>query len=143
MAEAEVLCEGLDFKVGEYQLRWIAGLVEQGREDFELTERYLEEAHSGLVERGEMGYTAMVLLDLAILYAEEGRSAQVMKATIEALPLLEALQLGREATAAVKVLRDAVEADQVSLEVLKEVRAALADSQPPPMFWDSPPGHPE
>lgn len=143
LAEAEVLCEGLNFKVGGYQLRWIAGLVEQGRKDFELAERYLEEAHSGLVERGEMGYTAMVLLDLAILYAEEGRSAQVMKATIEALPLLEALQLGREATAAVKVLRDAVEANQVSLEVLKEVRAALADSQPPSMSWDSPPGYPE
>ncbi|MCP4547335.1 MAG: hypothetical protein GY835_12835 [bacterium] len=96
----------------------------------EVAERYLEEARSGLVEAGEMGYAAMVLLDLAILHAEEGRSAQVMKAALEALPLLEALQLGREAVAAVRLFRDAVEGDKLNLSVLRKVRATLADTEP-------------
>ncbi|MCP4546571.1 MAG: helix-turn-helix domain-containing protein [bacterium] len=127
LAEAEGLCEVLDFKVGGYQVRWIAGLVKQGRGDFELAEHYLEEARSGLAEMGEMGYTAIVLLDLAILYAEQGRSSQAADPAIEALPLLDALRLGREAVAAIRVLRDAIEAGELTLSVLKEARAVLAE----------------
>ncbi len=127
LAEAETLCEVLDFKVGGHQVRWITGLVKQGRGDLELAEHYLEEARSGLAEMGEMGYTAIVLLDIAILYAEQGRSSKAADPAIEALPLLDALQLGREAMAGVKVLRDAIEAGELTLAVLKDVRAALAE----------------
>ena len=76
---------------------------------------------------GDAPNTAMVSLDLAVLYAEQGRSQEVQRLTEEALPLLQEMAIPKEIWATLLLFKQAVEAEKAGLKVLQEIRDTIAD----------------
>lgn len=78
------------------------------------------------LDRAGLGYEAsLVSLNLAEVRLLQGKTAQVRALVAELVMAFRALGVGREAMVAVVLLRDAVEQDQITLEVLRQVAGAL------------------
>ncbi len=125
IAGASALCERLDEPVKAHQLRWSDGLLKQAQAHYELAEQQLEEARSGLSELGELGYTGVVSLDLALLYFEEGRATEATEVATQALPILQAHMKHSEQLTALKMISDAIATQDVSLDLLRKIRIYL------------------
>lgn len=96
----------------------------------------LEEAEAGLREVRErflaqgIGYEAsMVTLDLACLYLEQGRTAEVKALAREMLPLFLAQDIHRHALAALAAFQQAVETDRITPRLARDVAAYLLRAQ--------------
>ncbi|HET9225100.1 MAG TPA: hypothetical protein VFR31_00415, partial [Thermoanaerobaculia bacterium] len=66
-----------------------------------------------------------VSLELASLYAEQGRTEDLKRLAKEMLPIFSSLQIHREALAALAFLRQAIETEKASLEMVTSVAAYL------------------
>jgi transcriptional regulator with XRE-family HTH domain len=65
--------------------------------------------------------TALVCLELASLYAEEGSHGQVKSLARHMVPIFQAQDVHREAQAALSAFRQAAEAQQASVELVRRV----------------------
>lgn len=89
----------------------------------------------GFLARG-IGYdAALAALDLALVYAEKGRTAELKKLVEEIVPVFEAQDVHREAATALMLFQDAVRTEHVTLGYLMELsryleRARLDPSLP-------------
>jgi len=63
----------------------------------------------------------LVSLDLATLYAEQERMADLKRLAEEMVPIFSSLQIHREALAALSFLQRAAEAEKASLQVVTQV----------------------
>lgn len=78
------------------------------------------------LDRAGFGYEAsLVSLNLAEVRLLQGKTAQVRRLVAELVMAFRVLGVEREAMVAVVLLRDAVEQDQITLEVLRQVAGAL------------------
>jgi tetratricopeptide (TPR) repeat protein len=94
------------------------------------------EAEAGLRDTRErflihgIGYEAsMVTLDLACLYLQQGRTAEVKKLVREMLPLFVSQDIHRQAVAALVAFQQAVEMDRGTPLLAREVGAYLLRAQ--------------
>jgi len=77
-----------------------------------------------------MGFdAALVSLDLAGLYAGQGRAAEMRRLTEEMLPIFSARDLHREAIAALIVFQQAVRMEEVSTDLLQEIGGYLQQAR--------------
>ncbi len=125
LPKARTLCEALDEPVVWHQLQWVEGLARQGLEDVGEAERLLQEARAGLSGLEAVENAALVSVDLAILYLHQGRSIEVLPLAAEAISAFECLHIPNEKWATVKLLREALEANEVTLDALQETRDLL------------------
>ena len=107
------------------QLRWVEGLVHRARGETIAAERCLFEVREGFLALEEVAHAAVAGLDLAILREEQGDNSDVITLTSEAIPVFETLKFDREALAALRLLREAVAAERVTTDVLRQARACL------------------
>lgn len=70
-------------------------------------------------------YEGLLLLDIAIFYAQVGRVAKVVEITAKICPFFAALQLCEETTASLKLLSNSTLRTQVDAELLLRFRACL------------------
>ncbi|HTQ80816.1 MAG TPA: tetratricopeptide repeat protein, partial [Thermoanaerobaculia bacterium] len=124
------------------RLRWVEGKIafELGRHDE--AEAALQEARDAFIDRGIGFDAALVSLDLATLYAQQGRSAEVKRLAAEIVPIFESREVHKEALAALLLFREAAEAERVTLGLLDQIAAYLQRAQLDPelRFQDSNPG---
>lgn len=82
---------------------------------------------------------AMMSLELAVLYAEQGRFAEVRRIAQRVEPVFRSREVHREATAALLLFQQAVAAERISVEAMRSVRdvfvrrahgSAMSDPQP-------------
>jgi hypothetical protein len=64
-------------------------------------------------------------LDLASLYASQGRAAEMLRVAEEMLPIFRLQDLHREAIAALIVFQQAVRMERMSTDLLGEIRHYL------------------
>jgi tetratricopeptide (TPR) repeat protein len=119
----------LYLKIGDrmtlLRLRWLEGLVAQGLRRLEQAEAAFSEVRDAFVELGIAYDAALVSLDLAAVFAQQGRSADMRRLAQKMLPLFESLQIDREAMAALLVFCDAARMEQAGLSLVNEVAAFL------------------
>ncbi|MFL6199237.1 MAG: tetratricopeptide repeat protein [Thermoanaerobaculia bacterium] len=89
-------------------------------------ETTLLQARKGFVERNLAHEAAMVSLDLAWVYVKLGRFDSLQQTVAEAIPIFTALQVGREALAALLQLRHAAGQEQQALELIRLLNSRLA-----------------
>ncbi len=75
---------------------------------------------SGLLELNASGDAASVELDLAILLASQGRTAEVVELTTSVIAVFEGFGIHHEPLAALKLRCDAVTAGSEGLQVLRD-----------------------
>lgn len=107
------------------RLTWLEARIAAGLGHHEEAERKLRELRGAFVEQ-RLGYDAsIVTLDLAALYLEQGRTAEVRRLAEEALPVLLAQDIHREAMAALIAFQQATEIERATPGMVQQVAAYL------------------
>jgi tetratricopeptide (TPR) repeat protein len=112
--------------------KWVRGKIVRGLGHAEHAEKLFLSARDGFVAEGVPYDTALVSLELATLYAEQGRTAELKRLAEEMVPIFASRQIHREALAALAFFRQAVEAEAASVEVVGRVAAFLKRAQNDP-----------
>jgi tetratricopeptide (TPR) repeat protein len=112
--------------------KWVKAKIARGLGQHDTAEALFLEARGGFIAEGIPYETAVVSLELATLYAEQGRTAELKRLAEEIVPFFASRHIHREAIAALVFLKQAVEAEQVSLEIVSEVAAFLKRAQDDP-----------
>jgi len=103
------------------RLRWLEGKILVRLERAGEAEEALLEARDSFIELG-VGYeTALVSLDLAALYAESGRTTEVLPLCEEMIPIFESRGVAREALAALITLQTAARREHVTVSLIREI----------------------
>lgn len=107
------------------KLRWIEGQIAAGLGLLDEAEALLLQTKQDLDEAG-LGYeAALTSLNLAEIWLQRGKTSTVREVVTELVMTFRALGVAREDLAAVLLLREAVERDQVTLEVLRRTASVL------------------
>jgi tetratricopeptide (TPR) repeat protein len=105
--------------------RWVEGKIANGLGQAREAEAHLTAARQGFLAENAAFDTALVSLDLASLYAAQGRTAELRETAEEVLAIFSAGQIHREALAALSYLCQAAAAERASLEVVARVATFL------------------
>lgn len=111
---------------------WSAGRISQGLGRSKEAEQAFVEIRDAFVERGIAYDAALVSLDLASLYAEEGRTGEMKELAEEMLPVFRSRDVHREATAALLVFHRAAKAESATLQLVREIAGYLREARKNP-----------
>lgn len=121
------------------RLRWVESRINLARGDEQRAEASLEGIREEFIESG-MGFdAALVSLDLAYVYARQGRGEDMRRLAQEMIPIFESRDMHREAIAALLVFKKATEMDQVSVHLVEDLTAFLRRSRGNPKLRFRPP----
>jgi tetratricopeptide (TPR) repeat protein len=119
--------------------RWIQGMIARGLEQPKEAEAFFLAAREGFVAEGIPYDTALVSLELAMLYVEQGRMAELKRIAAEMVVIFSSRQIHREALAAIAFFRQAVQTEKASLDLLRQVASFLEKAQHnPELRFESP-----
>jgi tetratricopeptide (TPR) repeat protein len=111
------------------RLRWLEGKIASALGHFTEAEEFLRTVQKELIER-DLGYDAALLsLDLATIYARQGRSVEMRRLAEEMLPIFKSQDIHREAIAALFVFQKAAEMERVTLGLIRDVTGYLKESR--------------
>lgn len=107
------------------RLKWVEGKISRGLGQQRQAEVLFLEARRGFLAADAAYDTALVSLDLASLYAEQGRMADLKRIAAEMMPIFSSRQIHREALAALAYWRQAVAAEKACLDLVTGVSSFL------------------
>ncbi|HEX5760698.1 MAG TPA: hypothetical protein VF121_16035 [Thermoanaerobaculia bacterium] len=103
------------------RVAWAEGRIALGLGRRGAAEAAFRDVQREFFERG-MGYdAALVSLDLAMLYAQEGCTAELKQLAAEILPVFESREVHREAMAALLMFQHAAEEETLTLELARHL----------------------
>jgi tetratricopeptide (TPR) repeat protein len=105
--------------------KWVEGKIARGLGQRAQAETLFLGARDGFLLEGAAYDLALVSLDLASLYAEQGRMAELKRVAEEMVPIFSSRQIHREALAALAFWRQAVEAEKAGFELVNGVASFL------------------
>lgn len=105
--------------------KWLEGRVARGLGQSAQAEALFLAARDGFLAEGAAYDTALVSLDLASLYAVQGRMPELKRIAEETVPIFSSHQIHREALAALDYWRQAVEAEQACAALVAGVASFL------------------
>lgn len=122
LAAAETMCTA---PLDRLRQRWLRGRIDLHRGEEAAGERALWEVRQGFLDRG-IGYdAALVSLELAALYAEQGRHRELRRLADEMVPVFAAQDVHQRAEAALRLCCDAARAETVEVELVHRIAAYL------------------
>lgn len=119
------LYQRLDLPWFRYRRTWVEGKIARGLGQPDRAERLFLTARTGLIEEQLSYDAALISLDLAGLYAEQGRTAEMKQLAVEIVPIFFSLHVQREAIAAFNVWHQAAQAETAGAELAAQVVTAL------------------
>lgn len=112
------------------KLRWIEGKIAAGLGEWERAERAFLQVREEFQERGQVYAGAIAGLELAAVWLRQGRTEEVQQLVLETLEVFRSRYVARESIAALLMLRDALERDRASLELVAMVASVLEQHAP-------------
>lgn len=103
------------------RLRWLEGAVSRGLQRYEQAAVAFREVREAFLELGLDYDAALASLDLAEIYATQGRTADVRRLADEMLEVFRSRKIHREAMGALSVLQKAASMEQAELVLVREV----------------------
>lgn len=126
------LYEEMGDRMNLIRLRWLEAKVAQNLGHLSEAEALLRSVGSALGELG-LGYDAALLaLDLAGVYARQGRTEEMRELAAEMLPSFQSREVHREALAALIVFQKAAKMDRVTLGLVQELSDYLRQCRTTP-----------
>lgn len=121
----EGLLRGMGQPLDLIRLRWVEGNIHLGRGRRGPAEAAFWEVQREFLER-QMGYdAALVSLDLARLYAQEGCTEDLKRLASELMPVFQSRDVHREAILALLMFQRACEEERLTVELVRELSAYL------------------
>jgi tetratricopeptide (TPR) repeat protein len=125
LPEVRRLSQELGNPLDLVRLRWVEGRIALGTGEAERAEAAFREVQGEFFER-HMGYdAALVSLDLAVLYAEGGRAAELKALAVEIMPVFESREVNREAMAALLMFQHAAQEERLTADLARQLAAFL------------------
>ena len=119
------LYESFYDEMAEVKVRWMEGRIAAGLGELHEAEQAFVEARD-MFDRAGLGYrAALVSLDLVSVWLQQGRIGEIQQLVAELLVTFRAVGVEREALAGVLLLRDAVECEQATVELLHLIAHCL------------------
>jgi tetratricopeptide (TPR) repeat protein len=118
---------------------WVQGKIARGLGQVGEAERHLLVARDGFVSEGIAYDTALASLDLASLYAEQGRLAELKDLAGQMMPFFASRQIHRETMAALTFFYRAAAAETASTELVRQVAGYLERARFQPTLRFEPP----
>ncbi len=112
--------------------RWLSGKIARGLGQLAEAEAAFLAARDGFLAEGIPYDTALVTLELAALYAETGRTAELRQLAAQTVPIFSSQRIHREALVALRFFRQTIEAEAATTEVIAQVAAYLKLAQDDP-----------
>ena len=112
--------------------KWVKGRIVRGLGQAAQAESLFLAARDGFIEEGVPYDTALVSLELATLYAEQGRTADLKQLATGLVPIFSSLEIHREALAALAYFRQATEAEAATIDLVSRVAAYLRRAEHDP-----------
>lgn len=112
--------------------KWVSGKIARGLGQLAEAESLFLSSRDGFIAVGVPYETALVSLDLASLYAEQGRAAELKTLAESILPIFVCQGIHREALAAMLFLRQAIVAECASRDLVTRIAVFLKRSQHDP-----------
>ena len=132
LPEALKLIEQVGKRYDSMRLRWMQGTIAVGLGRTNEAERIFLELIEVFTEDRVAYDVALVSLELAALYARQGRTADVKRLASEILPIFQSCEVHREALAALIVFQKAAEMEQLSVGLVEEVSSFIQRVQTNP-----------
>ncbi|HEX4964256.1 MAG TPA: hypothetical protein VF173_25770 [Thermoanaerobaculia bacterium] len=111
--------------LNQIRLRWTEGKIDLGLGRTGEAEAAFRDVQQDFLARS-MGYdAALVSLDLAILYAREGRIAELKRLAAEMTPIFESRDVHREAMAALLMFRSACDEERMTVDLATQLALQL------------------
>lgn len=130
LPEVRSLFERLSRPLELVRLRWAEGAIAAGIGRMDEAEQIYRDVQQNFLRLGLAYDAALVSLDLALLYSDQGRNEDLRQLSAEILPVFEARDVQREALAAMLLFHRAVEEERLTSELLQQLIAALRRSRP-------------
>lgn len=111
---------------------WVKGRIALGLGQLEEAETEMLVARDGFLAEGIPYDTALVSLELACLYAGQGRTDELRRLAGEVVPVFQSRQIHREALAALLCFKQAVEAEEVTFGLVREIATYLKRAEHDP-----------
>ncbi|HEX3554250.1 MAG TPA: tetratricopeptide repeat protein [Thermoanaerobaculia bacterium] len=111
------------------RLRWLEGKIAVALGQFPEAEELLREVRKELIAR-DLGFdTALLSLDLADIYARQGRGAEMRRLAEEMIPIFRSRDVHREGLAALLAFQKAAEMECVTLGLIRDVSGYLKENR--------------
>lgn len=123
--QARALYRRFDEPAFRNRRRWVEGKIARGIGQPEKAEELLLKARAGFQEQDAAYEVALVSLELAGLYADQGRTAEMKRLAEEMVPIFSSRQIHREALAALSLWCQAVQAETAGAELAAQVASAI------------------
>jgi len=114
------------------RLTWLEGRIAAGLGRVDEAIVLFSRARSEFAARDIPYDTALVTLELALVYAEQGRTAQVKALARQSGPVFEAQDVHREALAAFALFRRAAEEERITVSLLRRLLAYFRQARHDP-----------
>lgn len=129
MDEARILHHQLGGQLDFLRFRWVEGRTYAGLGWLRQAASHYEEARRGFIAEGLAYDVALVSLDLAAVYAQEGRHGEVRGLAEEMLPIFRSAEADQEALAALLVFHDAARNEAATVGLIHQVAAYLRSAR--------------
>lgn len=121
--------------------KWVKGKISLGLGQIERAEALFIAAREGFIAESTSYDAALISLDLALLYARQGRTADLKRLAEEMFPIFSSLKIQREALAALAFLRQALDAEKATVEAVSQVADFLRRAEyDPALCFETVPG---
>lgn len=132
LPETQRLAQEVGSQLDAVRVRWAAGKVARGLGRLDEAEKTFNAVRDEFVERSLSYDAALSCLDLAALYAEQGRTGEMKKLAEEMLPIFNSRGVHREATAALLVFHQAARAESATVKLVREISSYLQEARKNP-----------
>ncbi len=132
LAENEKFARRYGDPLSLLRIAWVEGKIARGLGEVEAAEGCFLAARHGFLSHAIAYDAALVSLELALLYLQEGRTAEVRSLASEMVAVFEQQEVHREASAAVQLFRQAVEQEQLSVALVERMTTYLTQSRHDP-----------
>ncbi|HEX5716379.1 MAG TPA: hypothetical protein VF179_09480 [Thermoanaerobaculia bacterium] len=112
------------------KLRWIEGRIAVGLGEWDKAERAFRQVRGEFEERGQIYHSAVLGLELAAVWMRQGKTEAVRNLVTETLEVFRSRYVARESIAALLMLRDALERDLATLDLVAMVASVLEQHAP-------------
>jgi hypothetical protein len=119
-------------RLARLRLHWLEGQIHAGLGQLERAERELLATRRGFAAAGSPYAAALASLDLAAVWLQQGKTAQVRQLVEEMIATFRALRIAREAIAALLILREACDRDEATLDRVRAVTVLLTELERQP-----------
>ncbi len=125
LEQSRPLYQALGDAINLLRLRWLEARMARERNELEEAERAFLETREAFIQEKIAWDVALVSLELAAVYLEQGRTVEIKTLADEMLPIFQATGMHREAMATLLLFHKAAEREKVTAELIRRTMGQL------------------